>query len=131
MKKTFACLLLSLSLTAFTCSKQTYRSMLKGRWNLYDQKGGFRIQPHPMPVLALEFSGERYKKYLDDRLLDSGTWTIPEEQLSGDTLRGKILLKNPTGEENHRIRAIGKDAFVLDEDAPAYDGIAYYYRKAK
>jgi hypothetical protein len=124
-------LALLVALSAFTCSKKSYQTALQGRWTLYDQKGGFRIQPHPMPVLALEFRDDTYQKFLDQRVIETGKWTLSGEQASGDTVRAEIRFTHQEGEETHKLRSIGKDAFVLDEDAPAYDGIAYYYRKGK
>ncbi len=122
-------LLVCLLITA--CAPTRFSSLLNGQWTLTEQRGGFRIQPAPMPVLQLRFSGSTYQKLLDARVIETGNWAVAEETKSGDTLRATIVMKTADGDAQHKIRSIGKRAFVLDEDAPAYDGVAYYYRKGK
>jgi hypothetical protein len=120
-----------LLITVVSCKKEASVSSLNGTWELKSMIGG---QPTTSPntekhVSQLRFADQRFEKYDDGKLTDSGSYTITAEKKEINNNQANYYLTTH-GDHKQYIR-LSKSELVVFEGVIAADGVELYYTKLK
>jgi len=128
LELTFSCLLL---ITVVSCKKEASVASLNGTWELKSVVGG-QLAASPSTdkhVIQLRFADQRYEKYDNDQLTESGTYTVTAEKKAINDNQANYYLT--TQGDNKQYIKLSTNELVVFVGQIAADGVEMHYTKLK